>query len=36
MKYWSGYLTALIMAVFTWALMQFGMNFSGLVDMVYP
>lgn len=24
------------MAVFTWALMQFGMNFSGLVDMVYP
>ena len=36
MKYWRGYLTAFIFAVITWALMQFGQNFTGLVDMVYP
>ena len=36
MKYWSGYLTAFIFAVITWALMQFGQAFTGLVDMVYP
>ena len=36
MKYWRGYLTALVFAVITWALMQFGMQFSSLVDMVYP
>ena len=36
MKYWRGYLTAFIFAVITWALLQFGQNFTGLVDMVYP
>lgn len=36
MKYWRGYLTAFIFAVITWALMQFGQQFTGLVDMVYP
>ena len=36
MKYWRGYLTAFIFAVITWALMQFGRNFTNLVDMVYP
>ena len=36
MKYWSGYLTAFIFAVITWALIQFGQAFTGLVDMVYP
>ena len=36
MKYWRGYLTAFIFAVITWALMQFGQNFTSLVDMVYP
>ena len=36
MKYWRGYLTAFIFAVITWALMQFGQSFTGLVDMVYP
>ena len=36
MKYWRGYLTAFIFAVITWALMQFGQAFTGLIDMVYP
>ena len=36
MKYWRGYLTAFIFAAITWALMQFGQNFTGLVDMIYP
>ena len=36
MKYWRGYLTALIFAAITWALMQFGQAFTNLVDMVYP
>ncbi len=36
MKYWRGYLTAFIFAVITWALMQLGQRFTGLVDMVYP
>ena len=36
MKYWRGYLTAFIFAAITWALMQFGQAFTGLVDMVYP
>jgi len=36
LKYWRGYLTAFIFAVITWALMQFGQNFTALVDMVYP
>ena len=36
MKYWRGYLTAFIFAVITWALIQFGQQFTSLVDMVYP
>ncbi len=36
MKYWRGYLTALIFAAITWALMQFGQAFTNIVDMVYP
>ena len=36
MKYWRGYLVAFIFAAITWALMQFGQAFTGLVDMVYP
>ena len=36
LKYWRGYLTAFIFAVMTWALMQCGQKFTGLVDMVYP
>ena len=36
MKYWRGYLTAFIFAAITWALLQFGQAFTGLVDMVYP
>ena len=36
MKYWRGYLTAFIFAAITWALMQFGQNFTTLIDMVYP
>jgi hypothetical protein len=36
LKYWWGYLTAFIFAVITWALMQFGQSFTGLVDMIYP
>jgi hypothetical protein len=36
LKYWRGYLTALIFAVITWALMQFGQAFTNIVDMVYP
>jgi hypothetical protein len=36
LKYWRGYLTAFIFAAITWALMQFGQSFTGLVDMVYP
>ena len=36
MKYWRGYLTAFIFAAITWALMQFGQNFTNLIDMVYP
>ena len=36
MKYWFGYLTAAIIGAITWVLMQFGEQFSVLVDMVYP
>ena len=36
MKYWRGYLTALIFGAITWVLMQFGRSFTELVDMVYP
>ena len=36
MKYWFGYLTAAIIGAITWVLMQFGEQFSTLVDMVYP
>ena len=36
MKYWRGYLTAAIIALFTWALMGFCASHSMLVDMVYP
>ncbi len=36
MKYWRGYLTALIFAIITWGLIQLGQNFTTLVDMVYP
>ena len=36
MKYWRGYLTAFVFAVITWALIQFGQQFTSLVDMVYP
>ena len=36
MKYWRGYLTALIFAAITWAVMQFGQTFTNLVDMIYP
>lgn len=36
MKYWRGYLTAAILAVFTGALMQFAKSHAELIDMVYP
>ena len=36
MKYWRGYLTALVFAIITWGLIQLGQNFTTLVDMVYP
>jgi len=36
LKYWFGYLTAAIIGVITWVLMQFGQRFATLVDMVYP
>ena len=36
MKYWRGYLVAFVFAVMTLALMQFGQQFTNLVDMVYP
>ena len=36
MKYWRGYLVAAIMAVITWALVQFAQSHSVLVDMIYP
>ena len=36
MKYWRGYLTAGILGVFAWLLMQFGKTHTELVDMFYP
>lgn len=36
MKYWRGYLVALILAVISWALMQYASAHSALLDVVYP
>ncbi len=36
MKYWRGYLTAAILAAFTWVLIQMGQRYTTLVDMIYP
>ena len=36
MKYWTGYLTAGILAAISWVLLRFGEKFTLLVDMVYP
>ena len=36
MKYWRGYITEAIIAVLTWALMQFCASHGTLVDMIYP
>ena len=36
MKYWFGYLVAVIIGALTWVLQQFGQRFSTLIDMVYP
>lgn len=36
MKYWRGYLVAAILAVISWALIQFAQAHSVLVDMIYP
>ena len=36
MKYWTGFLTAGIIAAITWALQRLAENFEELVDMVYP
>ena len=36
MKYWRGYLTAAILGVFTWVLIQMGQRYTTLMDMIYP
>ena len=36
MKYWRGYLVALILAAISWALIQFAQAHPVLVDMIYP
>ena len=36
MKYWSGYITAAIIAAISFGLMELGKRFTTLVDMVYP
>ncbi len=36
MKYWRGYLVAAVIAVLSWALMQFAQAHTALMDMVYP
>jgi len=36
LKYWRGYLTAALLGVFTWVLIQMGQRYSTLMDMVYP
>lgn len=36
MKYWRGFITAAIIALFSWALISFAAAHSTLIDMVYP
>ena len=36
MKYWRGYLTAVIFAIFTYLLQEFAASHAVIVDMVYP
>ena len=36
MKYWRGYLTAAIIGLFSWALIQFAAGHTVLIDSVYP
>ena len=36
MKYWAGYITALILGAIAWALGELADRYSTLVDMVYP
>ena len=36
MKYWRGYLVALILFIASWALLQFAATHTVLMDMVYP
>ena len=36
LKYWRGYLVALIFAAIGWALVWFASSHTALVDMVYP
>lgn len=36
LKYWRGYLTAAIIAFFTWGLTKFAETHSALINMVYP
>ncbi len=36
MKYWRGYLVAVIIAAISWALIQFAQAHTVLVDMIYP
>ena len=36
MKYWRGYLTAVIFGFFSWALTEFAKNHDKVIDMVYP
>ncbi len=36
MKYWRGYLVAVILAAISWALIQFAQAHTVLVDMIYP
>ena len=36
MKYWAGYITAVILGAITWALGQLADRYSTLVDMIYP
>ncbi len=36
MKYWRGYLVALVFAAFSWFFMKLGESYSTVVDLVYP
>ncbi len=36
MKYWRGYLTAAIFAVFSWLFIQMAQRYDILIDMIYP